>query len=107
MPLYADADIRMDVPSAASPIGFLRWHAFCCSDKLRLILTLVSQSRHVQIPALGCAIAIGPIGGLTFLCPALASFLRHDLCDRTASRSGLDSREHGASLDQVGKELLQ
>jgi hypothetical protein len=83
-----------------------------------LILILVSQSRHNQIPALGSAMAIGPISGLMFLCPALALFLRHGLCDRTASRavavktgrrpppqaarSDHDSREHGASLDQAG-----
>jgi uncharacterized protein (DUF736 family) len=110
MPLYVAADTRTDVPSAASRIGFSRWHAFCCGDRLRLIRTSVDRPRRDQTPAPGSAIAIGPVARLDVSLP--------DLCNRAASRtvavktgrrlppqaarSSLDGREHGASLDQVG-----
>jgi hypothetical protein len=108
MPCYVGAGTRMDAPSAASQTDSLQWHAFCCNDRLCLILTSAKRSHHKATP----------FDQPMFLSSTSEPFLCPNLPDTTAPRTevvkigrrpppqaaqrGLDGREHGAKLDPVG-----
>ena len=108
MPCYVGAGTRMDAPSAASQTDSLQWHAFCCNDRPCLILTSARRPHHKATP----------FGQPMFLSSTPEPFLCPNLPDTTAPRTevvktgrrpppqaaqrGLDGREHGAKLDQIG-----
>src|SRR5215469_1080046 len=110
-PHCVDAGTRTDVPSAVSQTDSLQWRACSCND--RLCLTLISaRPPHRKAPFLS-----HPDQPM-FLSSTTGPFLRPDLPDSTAPRTeavktgrrpppqaaqcGLDGREHGATLNQVG-----
>ena len=112
-PHCVDAGTRTDAPSAVSQTDSLQSHASSCND--RLCLTLISATPR-QRPFLS-----HPRQPL-FLSSTTRPFLRPDLPDRTAPRTeavktgrrppptaaqcGLDGREHGATLNQVGSAQI-
>ena len=114
-PHCVDAGTRMDAPSAVSQTDSLQWHASSCNG--RLCLTLISARPPHHKAAL-----FVPSRQPMFLSSTTGPFLRPDLRDGTAPRTqavktgrrpppqaaqcGLDGREHGASLNQVGSALI-
>ena len=115
-PHCVDAGTRMDAPSAVSQTDSLQWHASSCNG--RLCLTLISARPPHHKAAL-----FVPSRQPMFLSSTTGPFLRPDLPHGTAPRTeavktgrrpppqaaqcGLDGREHGASLNQVGSALIQ
>src|SRR5215472_16515432 len=105
MPHCVDAGTRTDVPSAVSQTDSSQWHASSCNDRLCLTVISVRPPHHRA-------------DLLMFLSSTTGPFLRPDLPDSTAPRTeavktgrrpppqaaqcGLDGREHGATLNQVG-----
>src|SRR6516162_6434165 len=108
MPHCVDAGTRTDAPSAVSQTDSSQWHASSCNDRLCLTVISARPPRH---KAAFFSIAM-------FLSSTTGPFLRPDLPDSTAPRTeavktgrrpppqaaqcGLDGREHGAKLNQVG-----
>ena len=116
MPHCVDVGTRMDALFAALQIDSSQWHASSCNG--RLCLTLISARPPHHKAAL-----FVPSRQPMFLSSTTRPFLRPDLPDSTAPRAqavkagrrpppqaaqcGLDGREHGASLNQVGSaEIL-
>ena len=110
-PHCVDAGTHTDAPSAVSQTDSLQSHASSCND--RLCLTLISATP----PHHKAAFLSHPRQPL-FLSSTTGPFLRPDLPDSTAPRTvavktgrrpppqaaqcGLDGREHGVTLNQVG-----
>ena len=110
-PHCADAGTHTDAPSAVSQTDSLQSHASSCND--RLCLTLISATPLHHKAAL-FVLSRQPL----FLSSTTGPFLRPDLPHSTAPRAeavktgrrpppqaaqrGLDGREHGATLNQVG-----
>src|SRR5215472_17252238 len=105
MPHCVDAGTRTDVPSAVSQTDSSQWHASSCNERLCLTVISVRPPHHRA-------------DLLMFLSSTTGPFLRSDLPDSTAPRTeavktgrkpppqaaqcGLDGREHGVTLNQVG-----
>src|SRR6516165_2887320 len=110
MPHCVDAGTRTDAPSAVSQTDSSQWHASSCNDRLCLTVISVRPPPHHKADL------------LMFLSSTTGPFLRPDLPDSTAPRTeavktgrrpppqaaqcGLDGREHGATLNQVGTAQL-
>ena len=110
-PRCADAGTHTDAPSAVSQTDSLQWRASSCNDRPCLTLISARPPHHKAAPFV-------PSRRPMFLSSTTRPFLRPDLPDSTAPRTeavktgrrpppqaaqcGLDGREHGATLNQVG-----
>ena len=110
-PHYVDAGTHTDAPSAVSQTDSLQWRASSCNDRLCLTLISARPPHHKKAPVLSHpdnrCFSVRLRG--RFSVPTCWTAPRRAHAVKAgrrpppqAAQCGLDGREHGATLNQVG-----